>query len=73
MAKRVPGFNLGGDVILEVARLLYKGHRCQLNHSKASDDKKIPFDPEDEKEVNHALPLMDFVAKSLLQYEEQKL
>ena len=73
MARSIPGFNLGADVISEVANLLYKGHRCQLNHSKASEDKKIPFDPEDEKEVSQALSLMDFIAKSLLQYEEQNL
>lgn len=73
VARSIPGFNLCTDVISEVASLLYKGHRCQLNHSKALEDKKIPFDYEDEKEVKQALPLMEFVAKSLLQYEDQNL
>lgn len=73
VARVVPDFNLGADAISEVARLLYKGHRCQLNHSKALEDKKIPFNSEDEKEVEQVLPLMEFIAKSLLRYEEQNL
>jgi len=73
VAKHIPGFNLGSAVISEVSKLLYKGHRCQLNHSKSLEEKKIPFDLKDEEEVNLALPLIDFVARSLLQYEEQYL
>jgi hypothetical protein len=39
-------------------------------HAKAFEDKKVPFNPQDEKEVKAALPTMDFVAKSLLEYEQ---
>ncbi|GAI20065.1 unnamed protein product [marine sediment metagenome] len=44
-----------------------------MDHSKALRDKKIPSNPQDEKEVKAALPLMEFVAKSFLQYEENSL
>jgi len=60
-------------VIPQVAGILYKAYRCQLNHSKASENKKVPFNPQDEKEVQTALPLMDLVARSLLGYEETRL
>ena len=72
-AKSLPEFDDAQETIPQVAKILYEGYRCQLNHSKASQDKKIPFDPKDEKEVKAALPLMNFVAKSLLQYEENSL
>ena len=36
------------DIIHEVANLLYKGRRCQLNHSKENEDKKVPYNSEDE-------------------------
>jgi hypothetical protein len=73
VAKSLPEFDDSREVVPQVAKILYTGYRCQLNHSKASQDKKIPFNPEDEKEVKAALPLMEFVAKSLLQYEETSL
>ncbi|MBE9483066.1 MAG: hypothetical protein IMY88_05225 [Chloroflexi bacterium] len=57
----------------EVATLLFKGLRCQLNHAKASEDKKIPFNPDDEREVEKSLPLAESVAKSLLSYEDAYL
>jgi len=44
-----------------------------LNHSKATESKKIPFNPQDEEEVQSALPLVEFVAKSLLEYEDRSL
>jgi len=69
----VRGLVCKGDNIQEVATLLFKGLRCQLNHSKASEDKKIPFDPDDEREVQSVLPLAEFVAKSLLSYEDTHL
>jgi hypothetical protein len=72
-AKKTPGFNPNEPVLEEVARYLYRGQRCQLNHSKAGQVKKVPFDPQDEKEVTDALPLMKFVAKTLLEYEESSL
>lgn len=68
--KNLPEFDQSQELISQVAKILFRGYRCQLNHSKASQDKKIPFNPQDEREVKAALPLMEFVAKSFLQYEE---
>ena len=73
VAKKLPDFDDAREIVPQVAKMLYTGYRCQLNHSKASEDKKIPFNPEDEKEVKAVLPLMEFVARSLLQYEENSL
>jgi hypothetical protein len=73
IAKNLPDFDDAQQAIPQVAKILFRGYRCQLNHSKASENKKIPFNPEDEKEVKAALPLMEFVAKSLLQYEESEV
>lgn len=73
VAKSLPEFDDARELVSQVAKILYTGYRCQLNHSKTSQDKKIPFNPEDEKEVRAALPLMEFVARSLLQYEENSL
>lgn len=61
------------DIFREMAVLLYKGHRCQLNHSKACEDKKIPFNPNDEREVECILPLTELVTNSLIQYEDDFL
>jgi len=72
-AGKLPEFDEAQPVIPQVAKILFKGYRCQLNHSKALEDKKIPFDPQNEKEVRAALPLMELVAKSFLQYEENSL
>lgn len=72
-AKNLPEFDDSQEVIAQVAKTLYNGYRCQLNHSKASENKKTPFNPQDEKEVRAALPLTEFVAKSLLQYEDNSL
>lgn len=60
-------------VIPQVAEILFEGYRCQLNHAKALEDKKIPFNLQDEKAVKTALPLMKLVAKSLLAYEDNSL
>jgi hypothetical protein len=73
VAKKLPDFDDAREVVPQVAKMLYTGYRCQLNYSKALGDKKIPFNPEDKKEVGDALPLMEFVARSLLQYEENSL
>lgn len=72
-ARNVSELDDAQEVTLQVAKILYTGYRCRLNHSKAWQDKKIPFNPEDEKEVKAALPLMEVVAKSFLQYEENSL
>ena len=66
----IRGLGGNGDTIKLVAAFLHKGNRCQLNHSKAIEDKKIPFNPEDESEVQSVLPLTKFIAKSLISYED---
>jgi hypothetical protein len=58
------------QTIPRVVEILYQANRCQIMHAKAFEDKKVPFNPQDEKEVKAALPTMDFVAKSLLEYEQ---
>jgi hypothetical protein len=70
VAKAEPIFNTKETAISEVTRILYGTNLCQLNHSKAFNDKKVPFDPENETEVMNALPLVKFVAKNLLEYED---
>ena len=72
-AKSEPTFNTNESAISEVTRILYGTNLCQLNHSKAFNDKKVPFDPENETEVMNALPLVKFVAKTFLEYEESSL
>lgn len=69
----VYGFENTGDIFLDVATVLYKKNRVQLSHSKASKNKKIPFNPDDEWEVQVSLPLAELVAKSLLSYEDTHL
>ena len=67
------GFEHTGDIFLDVATFLYKKNRVQLSHSKASEKKKIPFKPDDEREVQSSLHLVEFVAESLLSYEDAYL
>jgi hypothetical protein len=69
----VYGFENTGDIFHDVARFLYAKNRVQLNHSKASNNKKIPFNPNDEREVQVSLPLAELVAKSLISYEDTHL
>lgn len=44
-----------GDVVHNVAQLLYADNRCALNHATPSQS-KVPFKPADEAQVNNALP-----------------
>ena len=67
------GFKKTGDILLDVATFLYKKNRVQLSHSKAGEEKKIPFDPDDEREVQGSLHLAEFVAGSLISYEDTNL
>lgn len=67
-----PSYN-SEETIHEVARILHDANRCQLNHSKAYRPRKVPFNPVHEKEVTNALPLVKFVARSFLEYEESSL
>jgi hypothetical protein len=60
-------------IFLDVATFLYEKNRVQLSHSKASKNKKIPFNPDDEWEVQASLPLAEIVANSLLSYEDTHL
>lgn len=70
----VYGFKNTGDIFLDVGTFLYKKNRVQLSHSKASEKKKkMPFNPNDEWEVQVSLPLAELVAKSLLSYEDTHL
>jgi len=69
----VPIFNVKENTESEVVRILYNANRCELNHSKVYKDKKIPFNPQDEKEVLNSLPLAKFVANKFLEYEESSL
>lgn len=69
----VRGFKHTGDIIEEVTELLYKGYRCELNHSKEEREKKVPFDYESEEEVSSVLHLTEFVARSVLEYEDEYL
>ena len=69
----VYGFKNTGNIFLDVATFLYKKNRVQLNHSKASENKKIPFNPADEWEVKVSLPLAELVAESLISYEDDDL
>jgi hypothetical protein len=62
-----------GDIFLSVATLLYKKDRVQLSHSKAGEKKKTPFNRVDEEEVETSLFLAEFVAKSLISYEDDHL
>lgn len=73
IAKNLPEFHDSREAVPQVAKIVYKGYRCQLSHSKALEDKKLPFDAKDMKEVRAATPLMEFMARSLLQYEENSL
>jgi hypothetical protein len=46
------------QTIPRVVEILYQANRCQIMHAKAFEDKKVPFNPQDEKEVKAALPTM---------------
>jgi hypothetical protein len=73
IAKDLPEFDDVRETNPQVAKILFEGYRVQLNHSKALENKKIPFNLEDERTVQRVLPLADFVAKSLLSYEDTYL
>jgi hypothetical protein len=60
-------------VIPSIVDKLYETYRCQIMHSKASHTKRVPFNPQDEKDVQAAVKSMDFIARELLQYEESTL
>ena len=57
-----------GDLYADVAEFLYHANRCQLNHAKAGDIYKVPFDPAHEAEVKAAVPLARYVARELIEW-----
>jgi len=59
----------GSNLTAAVAATLYDAFRCELFHSKASKTKKLPFNRRDEAQVQGAIPLMELVAKRLIQYD----
>lgn len=69
----VYGFENTGDIFRDVATFLYKRNRVRLSHSKAGENKKIPFNPNDEWGVQVSLPLAEIVANSLLSHEDTHL
>lgn len=73
IAKNLPELDDVQETNPQVAKILFEEYRCQLNHSKALENKKIPFNLEDERTVQRVLSLADFVAKSLLSYEDTHL
>lgn len=72
-AHRAKGFHSTGNLMDDVAEYLYVVHRCQLNHAKPNRNHKAPFNADDERQVQEAIPLMEFMAKMFLQYEENYL
>lgn len=70
IAQTIQGCVIGSDPFSNISNLLYSAHRCQLNHGKAGQPKKVPFDSDDERAVKEVLPLMRFVAKTFLHYEQ---
>src|SRR4030042_5908758 len=67
------GFKNTGDILLDVATYLYKKNRVQLSHSKAGEERKIPFNTDDEREVEGSLYLAEFVAGAALSEEDDNL
>jgi len=67
------GFEHKGDAVAKATDLLYSQNRLPLFHSKENKGKKIPYKLEDEESVETVLPLAEFVAKSLLEYEDTNL
>ena len=71
VAKVIPTYNSQETTISEVVRILYKANLCELNHHKTRvDNTAPPVALQDEMELMDALPLLKFVAKALLEYEE---
>ena len=67
------GFKYEGDIIEAVASNIYEDYRTYLFHAKATRNKYIPFKEEDERKVQRILPLVEFLAKSLISYEDDNL
>jgi len=61
-----------GDLYADVAEFLYHANRCQLNHAKAGDTYKVPYDPAHEAEVKAAVPLARYVARELIKWHRRK-
>lgn len=72
LASSCEGFAYTGDVYNNVAEFLYLAHRCQLNHAKAGQAYKVPFDPVHEAEVKAAVPLARYVAHEFIKWHRGK-
>lgn len=67
------GFKYEGDIIKAIASNLNENYRTYLFHAKSTMNKYIPFNEEDERKVQRILPLAEFLAKSLISYEDDNL
>ena len=67
------GFKYEGDIIKAIASNLNENYRTYLFHAKSTMNKYIPFNEEDEWKVQGILPLVEFLAKSLISYEDDNL
>jgi len=67
------GFRSTGDIFEDATALLWEKNRVQISHSKESRQKKVPFNPAHEREVQGSLHLAEFVARSLIGYEDANL
>ena len=66
-------FKYEGDIIKAIAFNLNENYRTYLFHAKSTMNKYIPFNEEDEWKVQRILPLVEFLAKSLISYEDDNL
>jgi hypothetical protein len=71
IAKSIPSMCIDESRIFEeLAEQIYEGYRNRITHSKTA---KKPYDPNkesDKQKIQEILPLMEFIALSLLKYEE---
>lgn len=67
------GFQYEGDIIEAIASSLNENYRTYLFHAKSTMNKYIPFSEEDERKVQRILPLAEFLAKTLISYENDNL
>jgi hypothetical protein len=66
-------FKYEGDIIKAIVSNLIENYRTYLFHAKSTMNKYIPFNEEDEWKVRRILPLVEFLAKSLISYEDDNL
>lgn len=71
LAARIPMTcsSTSGQPVPNVVAAFLKGIRDQLNHS-ATSNIKVPYNSNDQEAVRSAMPLLEFVTKGLLDFEE---